>query len=87
MCCSPWGRKELDTTERLNNCYYEQLGILQYKKLNCRSDLTHGHRRGLTCRARPLRCAQSTLGVMRDETQLSKTPRNGPRVQGIKEKL
>ena len=19
MCCSPWGRKELDTTERLNN--------------------------------------------------------------------
>ena len=28
VCCSPWGRKELDTTEQLNNnnnstkCYY-----------------------------------------------------------------
>ena len=23
MCCSPWGHKELDTTEQLNNCSLE----------------------------------------------------------------
>ena len=24
VCCSPWGRKELDTTERLNNRYTQK---------------------------------------------------------------
>ena len=23
-CCSPWGHKELDTTQRLNNQYHEK---------------------------------------------------------------
>ena len=28
-CCSPWGHKELDTTERLNNNSYATLGLTQ----------------------------------------------------------
>ena len=26
MCCSPWGHKELDTTEQLNNNCFLELG-------------------------------------------------------------
>ena len=28
-CCSPWGRKELDTTERLNNNNIQKAGAFQ----------------------------------------------------------
>ena len=28
VCCSPWGRKELDTTERLNRTVSEEAGVL-----------------------------------------------------------
>ena len=28
VCCSPWGRKELDTTERLNRTVSEGAGVL-----------------------------------------------------------
>ena len=28
VCCSPWGRKELDTTERLNRTASEGAGVL-----------------------------------------------------------
>ena len=36
-CCSPWGRKEWDTTERLNNKYLEQ--SLAQKAL-CKNDMS-----------------------------------------------
>ena len=35
-CCSPWGRKESDTTERLNNNWYP-LECLFYVKLYSRT--------------------------------------------------
>ena len=27
VCCSPWGHKELDTDEQLNNCWHLDLGL------------------------------------------------------------
>ena len=32
MCCSPWGRKELNTTERLNNNKQLQQTSCDFKK-------------------------------------------------------
>ena len=32
MCCSPWGRRELDTTERLNNNHHQLVKCLEGKK-------------------------------------------------------
>ena len=29
-CCSPWGRKESDTTGQLNNSIYPEVGLLDH---------------------------------------------------------
>ena len=38
VCCSPWGRKESDTTERLNS--YTHNGVLLSRKKEWNSDNT-----------------------------------------------
>ena len=44
-CCSPWGRKEVDTTERLNNDHHLVSGTSLQLNAYSRSKLT-----GLACR-------------------------------------
>ena len=38
VCCSPWGHKESDTTERLNNNYNNGIYTLYYQGLTCSRD-------------------------------------------------
>ena len=37
MCCSPWGGKESDTTERLNNNSVQIMGLLSSKEFSHRN--------------------------------------------------
>ena len=57
-CCDSWGRKESDTTERLN---WTDVWTNQGKKVN---SVTTGERRGDVCRMWLLHCCQGSFPSM-----------------------
>ena len=41
-CCSPWGHKESDTTERLSNRQFNKIRTSQFSQQHCLQQPSHG---------------------------------------------
>ena len=59
-CCSPWGRKESDTTERLNKNYLKEIVKIKttWQEDALHSILSIGGERKLTCQQKGVQASQ-----------------------------